>query len=228
MQVADHCVVGDRHDRRLGIRVDGENPLGALAAGNMLRRPGHAARDVDLGRDLVTRLADLVGVRTPAGHRHRARAPDRAFQQRGKLLHRGEAFGRADAASACDHDLCVRERDAARRRRDAVANPDDEVALGELGRERLDRPRAPLFGCGDRVRSDGQQRPACVQARLLEQAAAPADAGERDRITGPDCSAIRRQRLAKAGRRTCHGVGGVLGSGCDDGCRADSAPPPRR
>ena len=41
-----------------------------------------AAGDVDLGRDLRAGLADLVGVRPPAGDRHGARAADRAAEQR--------------------------------------------------------------------------------------------------------------------------------------------------
>ena len=88
VQVADDGVVGDRHDRRLRVGVDREDPLRALAAGDVLRRARDPAGDVDLRRDLVPGLPDLVGVRAPAGHRHRARAADGAAEQRRELLDR--------------------------------------------------------------------------------------------------------------------------------------------
>ena len=53
---------------------------------------------------------------------------------------------------------------------DAVAHPDDEVGVGELGANVLDRAGAPGRLGGDRVRRDGQQR--CVA-----RAGAPPRAG---------------------------------------------------
>ena len=44
VQVADHRVVGDREDRRLGIAVDREDLLRALGAGDVLRRAADPAR----------------------------------------------------------------------------------------------------------------------------------------------------------------------------------------
>ena len=55
--VADHRVVGARQDRRLGVGVDREDLLRALAAGHVLRRAADPARDVELGRDLRAGLA---------------------------------------------------------------------------------------------------------------------------------------------------------------------------
>ena len=65
------------HDRRLWVGVDREDLLRALAAGDVLRRAADAASDVEVGRDLRAGLADLVGVRPPAGARDDARAADR-------------------------------------------------------------------------------------------------------------------------------------------------------
>ena len=115
VQVADHRVVGVREDRRLGIVVDREQRLRALAAGDVLRRAADPARDVEVGRDLRARLADLVGVRPPAGARDDARAADRAVEQRRELLEDREALARPDAAPAGDDDLRVGERDLAAR-----------------------------------------------------------------------------------------------------------------
>ena len=116
VQVADHRVVGAREDRRLRVGVDREDRLRALAAGHVLRRARDAAGDVDVGRDLRPRLPDLVGVRPPAGHRHGARAADRAAEQPRELLDDPEALRRAGAAAARDDDLRLGERDAAGRR----------------------------------------------------------------------------------------------------------------
>ena len=95
LQVADDRVVGVRHDRRLGVGVDGQDPLGVPAPRHVLRRAGDAARDVQVGRDLGPGLADLVRVRAPPGAGDHSRAADRAAQQAGQLLDDGEALLRA-------------------------------------------------------------------------------------------------------------------------------------
>ena len=210
VQVADDRVVGDRHDRRLGVGVDREDPLRSLAAGDVLRRAGDAAGDVDLGRDLVARLPDLVRVRAPAGHRHRARAADRAAEQRRELLDRREALGRADAAAAGDDDLRVGERDAARRRRDAVAHPDDEVGVGELGRERLDRARR----CRARRPRRRAARPSAAPAR---RAGAPPRAGCRPSGRGsassgsPGVTAVQFAASGSPSRTAARAIASVAG-----------------
>ena len=164
--------------------------------------PGDAARDVDLRRDLVPRLPHLVGVRTPAGHRHRPRAADRAAEQAGELLDRREALGRADAAAAGDDDLGVRERDAAGRRRDRSRTRTTRSASASVGREALDRarrsrPRPPATACGATVSS---ARPR-VQVGLLEQAPAPAHAGERDGVARRDLECSSRRAARRAAQR---------------------------
>ncbi len=87
--------------------------LRRLAADDVLDRAADAARDVQVGRDPQARLADLVGVRPPAGARHDPRAADRAAEQPGQLLEVAEPFGAADASPAADDDLRVGERDPA-------------------------------------------------------------------------------------------------------------------
>ena len=160
VQVADHGVVGVRDDRRVGIGVDREDPLGALAAGHVLGRAADAAGDVDLGRDLGAGLADLIGVRPPAGDRDRARAADRSAEQLRELLDRREPLGRAGPAAAAHDDLRVGQRHAAARvRLGTFDDARDEVGLGQLGRERLDLGRRRRRGGPrlDGVRSDGEQ-----------------------------------------------------------------------
>ena len=75
VHVADHGVVRAREDRRLAVGVDREDPLRSLAARHVLRRPGDPTRDVEVGCDLRPGLADLVGVRAPAGHGDRPEHP---------------------------------------------------------------------------------------------------------------------------------------------------------
>ena len=181
VQIPDHRVVGDRHDRRLGVGVDGQDPLRALGARDVLGRPGHTACDVDLRRDLVPRLPHLIGVWTPARHRHRPRAADGAAEQPCELLDHGEALRRADATATGDDDLRVGERHPARRRRHVVAHAHDEVCFGQLRRERLHRTGRARPNRRDRVRCDRQQRPPGVELGLLEQAPTPAKPRQRER-----------------------------------------------
>ena len=108
MQVADHRPVGVREDRRLRVVVDRADPLGALAAGDVLRRAADPARDVEVGADLRAGLPDLVGVGPPAGARRDARAADRRAEQSRELLDDREALRRADAALARTWRLALR------------------------------------------------------------------------------------------------------------------------
>ena len=154
VQVADDGVVGAREDRRLRVGVDREDRLRALAAGHVLRRARDAARDVDVRRDLRPGLADLVRVRAPAGHRHRARAADGAAEQAGELLDDPEPFRRARAAPARDDDLRLGERDAAgARRRRARARARRGRRRRERGREALDREPARRWPARRRPRA---------------------------------------------------------------------------
>ena len=207
-QVADHRVVGAGEDRRLGVGVDREDLLRALAAGDVLGRAADAAGDVEVGRHLRAGLADLVGVRAPAGAGHDARAADRGVQQPGQLLEDPEAVRRADAAAAADHDLGLGQRHAGGRPRPRARRPARpgrrRRAPGRRSRPPASRrPRPPA----QRVRRDRQQRQRRVDARLLEQAAAPADAGDRVAVDG---GAVGRERqVAPGGQVRQHLVASV-------------------
>jgi hypothetical protein len=66
VQIPDDRVVGFGHDRGIRVGVDGQQPLGGLAAHHVLDGAAHAAGDVNFGRDARAGLADLVEVRPPA------------------------------------------------------------------------------------------------------------------------------------------------------------------
>ena len=142
-----------------------------------------------LGRDLRAGLADLVGVRAPAGAGHGARAADGAAEQLGELLDDREPLGRADPATAATRPRSRRRaRRRPSRRRHALGDRDGERRLaGRLttasARRRRRRPPRPRGG-----RRQEQRR--AVQLRLLEQAAAPAHArhASAGRRARPTCS----------------------------------------
>ena len=201
-QVADHGVVGAGEDRRLGVGVDREDLLRALAAGDVLGGAADAAGDVEVGRDLRAGLADLVGVRAPAGARHDARAADRARRAGPASSSRiAEALGRADAAAAADDDLRLGERDAGRRLVDVLDDLHGQVGVAERRRERLDRRRARRLG-GRRRRA---ARPRAAAARAWMRASSsrlPPQRDPRDRVAAVDGGAVRREgQVAPRGRR---------------------------
>ena len=179
MQVADHRVVGVREDRRLAVGVDREQRLRALATGDVLRRAADPAGDVEVGRDLRPGLADLVGVRPPAGARDDARAADRGVEQRRELLEDREALRGPDPAPTGDDDLGVGERDlSARVRSDVVddCNRSVERAVTKpatcVSTRRWQRRRTALrsAGCGRRGAAPPRAacRPSgCASARRL-------------------------------------------------------------
>ena len=170
VQVADHRVVGVGEDRRLGIVVDREQLLRALAPRDVLGRAADPARDVEVGRHLRSGLPHLVGVRTPARARDDARTADGAVEQPRELLEDREPFGRADAAAAGDDDLRVGERDlAARVGHDAL---DDVHRVRHVGAQGLHRRRR----AGRKRKGRGREElPLGVNSRFLEQRAAPAN-----------------------------------------------------
>src|SRR6266568_694049 len=67
VQVTDHAEVSELEDRSLGVLVDRDDRLRGLHAGPVLDRAGDSSRDVELRRDGLASLADLAGVRVPAG-----------------------------------------------------------------------------------------------------------------------------------------------------------------
>ena len=200
VQVADHRVVGAGEDRRLGVGVDREDLLRALAAGDVLGGAADPARDVEVGRDLRAGLADLVGVRAPAGARHDARAADRA-RRAGRRAPRGSPKPSAEPtprppltttfASASETppvDVV-----------DALGDPHGAGRLAERGRERLDRRRAGRLGGGTACGATVSSGSGAVDARLLEQAAAPAHARDRTvAASTPRCTLAANGRSSRA------------------------------
>src|SRR4051794_26667915 len=67
MEVSDQPVSGHLEDRRIGVFVDRDDHARILDAGKVLNRAGNPERDVELGRDYLAGLADLVVVRREAG-----------------------------------------------------------------------------------------------------------------------------------------------------------------
>ena len=88
VEVADDGVVGLGDHGRVLVGVDGQHPLGRHHPDPVLDGAGDAAGDVELGRDALAGLADLVGVGTPAVVGDDPGAADRAAEQAGQLLQR--------------------------------------------------------------------------------------------------------------------------------------------
>src|SRR5690606_35980122 len=97
-QITDDAEVGDLEDRRLRVLVDRHDDPRGLHTGPVLDRAGDPQRDVQLRRDRLAGLADLVLVGVEAGVGRRAGRPDRATQQVGELLDEREVLRAADAA----------------------------------------------------------------------------------------------------------------------------------
>jgi hypothetical protein len=62
-QIPDQPVIRHLEDRRIRILVDGDDDLGVLHPGQMLDGTGDADREVELWRDDLAGLADLVVIR---------------------------------------------------------------------------------------------------------------------------------------------------------------------
>src|SRR5690606_22394750 len=77
-RVAHDPVVGDLEDRRLRVLVDCDDRAGRAHAREVLDRAADADRDVELRRDGLARLLDLLRVRPPARVHHGARRAQRA------------------------------------------------------------------------------------------------------------------------------------------------------
>ena len=181
-EVADDRVVRDGHDRRVGVRVDREDPLRGLAADDVLDRAADAAGDVQVRRDAEPGLADLVRVRPPAEARHDARAADGAAEQRRRAPPAcSNPSAEPDAAAAADDDLCLGERDAGRGLRLAPDDPATRSAGSSSGSKLVTVGAGALLvptSTRDGVRRHGEQPDRRVERRVLEQAAGPALAHE--------------------------------------------------
>src|SRR4051795_11783327 len=70
VEVPDDAEVGELEDRRVRVLVDRDDVLGVLHADLVLDRARDPGREVQLRRDRLAGLADLRGVRVPAGVDH--------------------------------------------------------------------------------------------------------------------------------------------------------------
>src|SRR5215218_9596540 len=107
VEVADHAEVRELEDRRVLVLVDRDDVLGALHADLVLDRAGDARREVELRRDRLAGLADLRGVRVPAGVDDRARGRYSAAERVREVLGEREVLGLAEPATAADEDVGV-------------------------------------------------------------------------------------------------------------------------
>src|SRR4051795_3036362 len=107
VEVADDAQVGELEDGRVGVLVDGHDVLRGLHADLVLDRARDARGEVELRRHRLAGLADLGGVRPPAGVDHRAGGGDGAAERAREVLERLEALGLAQAAAAGHEDLRV-------------------------------------------------------------------------------------------------------------------------
>ena len=96
--------------------------------------PGDPRREVQLRRDRLARLADLSGVRVPAGIDDRPGRGDRrvATERGGEILGELEALGLAEPATAGDEDVGALDVDVG------------AALLAALDHLRLVRPRRVL------------------------------------------------------------------------------------
>ena len=79
-QIADEAVVGDAEDRRFRVLVDRDDHLASPSCPPVLDRAGDADRDVQLRRDDLAGLADLIVVGHEARVHRRARCAQRRVQ----------------------------------------------------------------------------------------------------------------------------------------------------
>src|SRR5262245_18793191 len=99
-EIADDAVIGDLKDWRLFILVDRDDDLAVLHAGEMLDRTGNPHRDIEVRRDDLSRLADLVIVRHITRIDRRPRCSHGTAELVGQLLQEMEVLARLHAASA--------------------------------------------------------------------------------------------------------------------------------
>src|SRR5690606_1522472 len=102
VQVTDDREVGDLQDRSLGFLVDRDDRLGGLHTSPVLDRAGDAQSDVQVGRDGLTGLADLEGVRVPPGVNRGPGGTYGGAERVREVLHHGEVL--THTAAAGDHD----------------------------------------------------------------------------------------------------------------------------
>src|SRR5690349_11728235 len=90
LQVPNDTEVDELEDRGLFVLVDRDDRLGRLHTGPVLDGTGDAGRDVELRRHGLAGLADLEGVRHPAGVDSGTRGADGGTERVGERLDLGE------------------------------------------------------------------------------------------------------------------------------------------
>src|SRR3954467_7533895 len=86
VQVPNDAEVRELEYRRVRVLVDRDDVLRVLHPDLVLDRSGDAGGEVELGRHRLAGLADLGGVRVPAGVDHRTGGGDRSTERAGELL----------------------------------------------------------------------------------------------------------------------------------------------
>src|SRR5829696_6804484 len=109
-QVADDHEIRELRDRRVGVAVDADDRAGGLHADLVLDRARDAEREVKLGLDDLSGLADLLGVRDPPRVDRGPRGADRRAEGLGDVADELEALLSTDAAAARDDDPRFLER----------------------------------------------------------------------------------------------------------------------
>ncbi|KAF1854083.1 hypothetical protein Lal_00005300 [Lupinus albus] len=104
LRVGDEAVVGDLEDRRLLVLVDGDDDLAVLHAGQMLDGARDADGDIEVRRDDLAGLADLIVVRDEAGIDGGAAGTDGGPQLVGDGFQQVEIVARLHAAPAGNDD----------------------------------------------------------------------------------------------------------------------------
>src|SRR3546814_849474 len=157
--------IDELEDRGLFVLVDGHDRLRGLHAGAVLNSTGDAVGHVELRRDGLAGLADLEGVRLPAGVHGGTRGADSGTERVGEVLDRLEVA--AGATTTGDHDGSLGELGTTGGL--ARLRGDDLRSLGCIGdgrREGLDGTGAGnLFG-SSRVRLHRDDRGALGDLRL--------------------------------------------------------------
>src|SRR4051812_3501725 len=153
VEIADDAEVGELEDRGVGVLVDRHDVLGALHAHLVLDRAGDAGGEVELRRDGLARLADLGGVRVPAGVDYRAGGGDRAAERVRELLELLEALGLAQAAAPRDEEVRVLDVHVGAALLAALDHLGLQRVRAELDIEVLDRGGAAAFASLERVQA---------------------------------------------------------------------------
>jgi len=154
-EVVDDRVVGDVHDRRVGVRVDRDDRIGALHAGDVLDCAGDTDGDVDVGRDDLPGLADLSVLGQPAVVDDRARGRQRRTECVRQIADQVEVLLFFDPAADRDEEFGLADVDVAAADLFEAADRRADGVLVDVGVEGLDRGVAGAFGRPGAIRRSG-------------------------------------------------------------------------